>query len=64
MPTPTINMRIGADLLDAARRQLSLPADAPTAQVVRAALRRIVTGDLTATGEPENRGGRPPKTRV
>lgn len=61
MPTPTTNVRIGGDLLDAARRALGLPADAPVAQVIRAALLRL-TSDPHATGEAENRGGRPRKT--
>jgi hypothetical protein len=63
MPTPTTNMRIGAELIDAARRALKLPADAPVAQVVRAALLRL-TSDPHATGEAEDKGGRPPKAEA
>jgi hypothetical protein len=59
--TPPVNMRIAADLLDAARRSLGLPSGTPTAQVVRASLRRIATGDEGADGQPENRGGRRPR---
>ena len=63
MPTPTTNIRIAPGLIDAARRALKLPADAPVAQVVRAALLRL-TSDPNATGEAENRGGYPPKTKI
>lgn len=59
MPTPRTTVRLGDDLLSAARHALSLPSDAPVSQVIRAALQRLT--DPAATGEPENRGGRPPK---
>ena len=63
MPTPDTKMRLGAELLDAARRALGLPEGTPPSQIVRAALLRL-TSDPYATGEPENRGGRPPKART
>jgi hypothetical protein len=60
MPTKQTQMRLGEDLLDAARRALGLPADTPVSQVVRAALERLI-GNPTSMGEPADRGGRPPK---
>ena len=63
MPTKQTQMRLGEDLLDAARRVLGLPADTPVSQVVRAALERL-TGNAASTGEPADRGGRPPKTKA
>jgi len=61
MPTPVTRVRLGDELLSAARHALGLPSDAPVSQVIRAALQRLT--DPAATGEPENRGGRPPKAR-
>lgn len=50
---------VGDDVLDAARRAMGLPADAPIAQVIRAAVMRVA-GHAGADGsEGVNRGGRP-----
>jgi hypothetical protein len=63
MPTPVTRVRLGDELLSAARHALSLPSDAPVSQVIRAALQRL-TSDPHATGEAEDKGGRPPKART
>jgi hypothetical protein len=62
MPTPDTKMRLGAELLDAARDALHLPPGTPPSQIVRAAL-RVIAGESPRAGISDSRPGPKPKTR-
>lgn len=63
MPTKVTGVRLDTAILDAARRAMELPADAPDAQVIRAAVLRFLgQSDADGTGRPGGKHYQPRAT--